>query len=202
MWDDIPNAKEYKIFVNGKIHSKQTINRFVVNDNHKFAEVSVIAVDSLGYESFMSEPIIISNDLENLTKPDNENILTEIKRYTGNGYIQSTQISNNNINFDIEIPVSGTYAIDFRYANGNGPINTNNACAIRSLYLDDKFTASIVFPQRGDKIWDDWGFSNSVLIKLDKGNHNFTLQYDPINMNMNVTKNEVLIDAIRIIRVK
>lgn len=202
MWDDIPNAKEYKIFVNGKIHSKQTINRFVVNDNHKFAEVSVIAVDSLGYESFMSEPIIISNDLENLTKPDNENILTEIKRYTGNGYVQSTQISNNNINFDIEIPVSGTYAIDFRYANGNGPINTNNACAIRSLYLDDKFTASIVFPQRGDKIWDDWGFSNSVLIKLDKGNHNFTLQYDPINMNMNVKKNEVLIDAIRIIRVK
>lgn len=199
-WETVPNAKEYKIIINGQNHSTQTNNQFEILDNNKLTEVSVAAVDSLGYESFISEPIIISNDIKNLSKPNNKDLVADIDGYSGNGYIQSTQISNNNINFDIEISVSGIYAIDFRYANGNGPINTNNACAIRNLYLNDELNSTIVLPQRGDKVWNDWGFSNSVLVKLDKGNHKFALQYNPINMNMNITKNEALIDAIRVIK--
>jgi hypothetical protein len=201
-WEEIPSVKEYKIIVNGKNYSTQTTNRFKIGDNKKIAEVSVVAVDSSGYESFMSKPIVISDDLQNLIKPDNGNTLTEIKGYIGSGYIQTTQLANNNITFDIEVADNGIYAVDFRYANGNGPINTDNACAIRTLYLDDKFTAPVVLPQRGDKVWDDWGYSNSVLIKIDKGNHKLSLRYDPINMNMNVTKNEALIDAMRIIQLK
>ena len=201
-WQNIPNAKEYKIVLNGVVNTSQKINSFTYADINNFAEISVIAVDSLGYESFMSEPVVIGTIKQQIVDPSEENKLNTIVGFTGSGYIQSTQIVNNEISFHIDFPSAGYYSIDFRYANGNGPINTNNACAIRSLYNNEQRVASIVLPQRGDKVWYDWGYSNAVIIKANMGNQKLSLRYEPINMNMSVIKNEAMIDAIRITLLK
>ena len=51
-------------------------------------------------------------------------------------------------------------------------------------------------PQRGVGNWDDWGKSNSVKVYLTKGEHTFTLQYNPEDQNMNLQTNHALIDGI------
>lgn len=199
IWNSNPNIKEHKIIVNGKVITKQTLNRYNCSNQNDYSEISIVAVDSAGYESFMSEPIAIYKN-ENFIKPNDKNTDNQYSGYTDGGYIKSTKLVNNKIKFEVNVQDSGDYVIDFRYANGNGPINTNNVCAIRSLFLNKKFICSVVFPQRGEKKWDDWGYSNPVVIKVDKGNHEVILKYDSINENMNINKNEALIDGLRIIK--
>ncbi len=99
------------------------------------------------------------------------------------------------------MPEAGLYALDFWYANGEGPISTNNKCAMRTLKKEDVFLGTIVFPQRGFNEWNNWGFTNAVRVKLEKGRHNFALTYEPVNANMHGTINRALIDYLRIIKI-
>jgi hypothetical protein len=97
---------------------------------------------------------------------------------------------------------AGLYAVDFRYANGNGPINTANKCAIRTLRLNGKQLGTIVLPQRGVGEWSDWGFTNAVLVPLPKGTHQLTLAYEPANANMNEAVNQAMLDYLRVQKIK
>ncbi|MGI4803440.1 MAG: hypothetical protein ACRYFL_01615, partial [Janthinobacterium lividum] len=108
---------------------------------------------------------------------------------------------NTSITINIPVKEAGVYALDFRYANGNGPINTENKCAIRTLTHQNDFLGTIVFPQRGKDNWADWGFSNSVQLKLEKGNYPITLQFQAANENMNGDINQAAIDFLRIIKI-
>ena len=94
------------------------------------------------------------------------------------------------------------YAIDFRYANGNGPVNTENKCAIRTLRVNDEFAGTVVLPQRGKNEWSDWGFSNSVIIYLEKGSQMITLGLESANNNMNGEINQAMLDYMRISKIK
>src|SRR2546430_11951577 len=49
----------------------------------------------------------------------------------------------------VEVPADGVYAIDLRYANGNGPVNTEDKVAVRTLLVDGATTGVVVMPQRG-----------------------------------------------------
>jgi hypothetical protein len=89
--------------------------------------------------------------------------------------------------------------VDFRYANGNGPTNTDNKCAIRTLKVDGRQEGSLVFPQRGTGEWSNWGYSNSVRIYLAKGKHTITLSFENFNDNMNGDINQAMIDYMRIV---
>jgi hypothetical protein len=102
---------------------------------------------------------------------------------------------NQSVTVPVEIAEKGVYAVMLRYANGNGPVNTENKCAIRTLAFDGKFKGTVVFPQRGKEEWSNWGYSNAVIIETDKGKHSLQLDFRPANENMNGEINEAAIDS-------
>ncbi len=85
-----------------------------------------------------------------------------------------------------------------RYANGNGPVNTENRCGIRTIFVDGLKKGIAVMPHRGRNNWSDWGLSNSITTDLTKGNHVISIKYMPENENMNISTNHVLIDEVRV----
>ena len=105
------------------------------------------------------------------------------------------------VTIPVNIPKDGTYAIDFRYANGNGPTNTENKCAIRTIKDDATILGTFVFPQRGVDEWSNWGFSNFVQAFFKKGKHKIVLSYEPWNENMNGSINQAMVDYMRVIKI-
>lgn len=109
---------------------------------------------------------------------------------------------NTQLNFNVSIPACGCYALDFCYANGNGPVNTDNKCAIRTLKYRAEILGTVVFPQRGDQEWDNWGFSNSIVTQLPPGEHQICLVFEPANENMDGEINQALINYLRVIKIE
>ena len=87
-----------------------------------------------------------------------------------------------------------------RYANGNGPVNTENKAAIRTLVVDGLKAGTIVMPTRGVGNWNDWGMSNGVTVQLTPGQHEISLEYLPEDENMNITTNHALLDRVVVTR--
>ena len=96
--------------------------------------------------------------------------------------------------FDVEIAEDGDYTIALRYANGNGPVNTGNSCAVRTILVDGNQAGTVVMPHRGRGNWNDWGMTNSVEVPLKAGRHTVTVEFQPQNENMNLGTNHALID--------
>ena len=122
--------------------------------------------------------------------------------HTADGFIEISNDLNQTIPLEVSVDDDGKYLVDFRYSNGSGPWNTDNKCAIRSLYLDDNYIGSFVFPQRGQEEWSDWGFSNALVLNLKKGNNHLHLKFELWNNNMNVGINRAMLDYVRFIRVE
>ena len=123
------------------------------------------------------------------------------KGFSGNGFVEISKTVNTKINFTINIKEDGTYILDVRYANGNGPINTENKCAFRTISIDSTTTGTLVFPQRGKDEWSNWGWSNSLKLTLSKGLHHITITFEPWNENMNGDINQAMLDCLRLIRI-
>ncbi|HRH34907.1 MAG TPA: hypothetical protein PKY12_07595, partial [Catalimonadaceae bacterium] len=87
------------------------------------------------------------------------------------------------------------------YANGNGPMNTENKCGIRNLWNLNTKIGTVVFPQRGNQEWSNWGFSNRIEVYLKKGKHQLEIRLDPENENMNGAINQALIDYMEVNRI-
>jgi len=201
-WPAVEKAVVYEIVKNGKVTDRTTSTSYQLS-NEKYAEYQVVAVDSNGVASFASEPIVVSKpkqmqvyEIENGTSKANY----PYKGFSGSGFSETSKTINPSIDFTIEVSEAGNYAIDFKYANGNGPTNTENKCAIRSLKENGKFLGTYVFPQRGVQEWSNWGFSNSVKVPLEKGKHTFTLLLDPVNENMNGAVNQAMLDFVRVVK--
>jgi len=111
-----------------------------------------------------------------------------------------TRNENILITIPVEIAEAGIYAIDWRYANGNGPINTDNKCATRLLSVDGQQVGTSVFPHRGTDQWNNWGWSNATVMTLTPGRHVVTLEFSATVENMNITVNQALLDQMRITR--
>ncbi|MEO6843910.1 MAG: hypothetical protein ABI184_01990, partial [Ginsengibacter sp.] len=107
---------------------------------------------------------------------------------------------NRNIVLPITISEDGNYILDVRYANGNGPINTENKCAFRTLSIDSVTFKTLVFPQRGKDEWSNWGWSNSLEIPLKKGLHHISISFENWNENMNGDINQAMLDCLRILK--
>jgi len=189
----------YHIVRNGVYSAKTVGDNYRVKDK-KYAEYQVVAFDANGIESFASEPVYIGE--KTAVTVEAESVVAKsalaYKGFSGNGFSETSKETNATINFPAEIPETGTYAIDFKYSNGNGPTNTENKCAIRSLKENGAFLGTLIFPQRGVQEWSNWGFSNSVKVKLEKGKHILTLSLDPANENMNGTVNQAMLDYLRV----
>ena len=122
--------------------------------------------------------------------------------YSGKGFSEISVNKNRVISIPCMMEEEGEYLVDFRYSNGSGPWNTDNKCAGRSLYTNEQYTGTVVFPQRGKDEWSDWGYSNSYKIKLNKGKNSLKLVFEQWNNNMNVDNNTAMLDYVRMIRIK
>ena len=100
----------------------------------------------------------------------------------------------------VTIPQSGEYALDFLYANANGPVNTENKCAVRTLWDGTERLGVVVMPQCGEDAFDIWKYTPSRIVHLDEGKHVFRLTFQPENVNMNIDVNSAAISKMRLIR--
>lgn len=193
-WVAVDSAVNYTVFKNGKVEAETSDTFYNLSRAEKFAEYQVMAVDSRGLESFLSEPVLLNKD------PNQIQVYKLAKRSAGkNNYVEISKKKNKRIDMQVKVNSSSTYSLDCLYANGSGPINTNNRCAIRSLLIDNRVVGKIVMPQRGNGKWDDWGYSNSLQVKLKKGRHKISILFDSTDKNMNGEVNRAFLKYLRLL---
>ncbi|WP_210520992.1 alpha-L-rhamnosidase-related protein [Hymenobacter terricola] len=204
-WNKPEGAEEFQLLKNGLLISTTKATEYAVPAG-PFAAYQVIAVDDASRESFASEPIETGTDAAAIRPVQLETVAPKAtqayKGYTGKGFVEITATKNTALTIPVTVPETGLYALDFRYANGNGPINTNNKCAIRTLRRGPTLLGTVVLPQRGVEEWSNWGFSNPILVRLSTGTHLLTLAYEPANQNMNGEVNQAMLDYLRVMRVE
>jgi len=201
-WAPVPGAVKYLVYVSGEHHF--TITDTSLNSNLPQGMIQVVAVDAAGLESFASEPLLLCRPEDTIVveaEALSEDYAKAYAGFSGSGYVH-TAASEQPLRFEIKIPVDGVYALDFRYANGHGPVNTDNKCAIRRVAVDGKVVGTIVLPQRGKGEWSDWGYTNRVMVTLKKGKIHLEMIYDPANRNMNGETNEAVVDHVRLVKIQ
>ncbi len=202
--DNFYTHESFKIYKNGKLSNREEFEKMKTDENLAvLSEFMFVGISPKGYESFSGEPFhfvpkkVSIFECEDFAQKSN----VESKGFSGKGFVEISLKSNTVFDFEIEVAEAGTYAIDFKYANGTGPINTDNNCAIRTLWLENKFVGSIVMPQRGTDEWSNWGFSNSRQVRLNAGKNNLKLTFEPYNQNMDGEINNALIDYARVLKI-
>lgn len=195
-WKEIEHADHYKVYRNGKLFQESQANTFQLYEIGKPIEYYVQTIDSSGYSSFISKPVFVFDSIFH------REIEPEIFSETKKSYVKLSKKKNQTFYFQIIAPRAGTYKIDFLYANGSGPINTDNKCAIRSFWANNTYQGSLVFPQRGKENWKDYGYSNAFEVALKYGINYFKISFEKYNENMNQHINLVHIDKVRIIRIE
>lgn len=204
VWDAVENAVSYKVLCNGvEVASVQGCADGAEScsfDLPSDGEYQVIAIEENGYESFASEPVsyfrttiltdIVSGKMES----------APYSGYLGRGYVDLALDRNTDVSFTASVPEDGRYLIDFIYGNANGPINTENKCAIRTLYVDGQRLGPVVMPHCGTGAFDTWRLTNPLEADLTAGKHTFRLVYQSENCNMNILTNSAALDHLRLRR--
>ncbi|MFV8838277.1 alpha-L-rhamnosidase-related protein [Salinimicrobium soli] len=200
-WNKIEGAQNYLVYKNGKVIEETSENSVNVSPSG-FAEYKVSAIGPNGFESFTSEPIWSYDtsaakqlEMESFTGKSSEDFVN----HSGSGFIEISTEKNREVSLPVTIEKAGKYLVDFRYSNGSGPWNTDNKAAIRSLYVNDDYVGAVVFPQRGQDEWSDWGYSSSFTVELQKGENMLQLKFEDWNNNMNVKVNKAMLDYLRLI---
>ena len=197
-WNTVSNATEYRLYRNGRQEPAPAMSPVEIPRSEDPAEYQVMAVDSNGVESFLSNPVtVLPENSSHIIEAENFNIQEEIRAegFSGNGYVRFSLENKRDLTVKINA-ADGRYALRMRYANGTGPVNTDNNCATRSLYVNGEFAGPLVFPQRGLDEWSDWGFTNVEWISLKSGENLLTVRYDDFNRNMDGEINEFFLDYI------
>jgi hypothetical protein len=189
-WNSIDAAAKYAIYRNGALQTTtQTTSFNLPAPSSGLTEFQVAALSSTGLPSFLSAPVMESeNTLTIPVSKDSEFVTLDVEA------LDQTEAKGLVVHADV--PKAARYAIAFRYANGSGPLNTDNKCAIRTLFIDGKQTGPIVLPQRGANEWNNWGFSSHQIAALSTGRHQIELRMNPADTNMNGEVNRVQIAAV------
>lgn len=199
-WTSVGGAAAYRVYRNGSLVDTTLRTQRSVSPDSILREYQVQALSPSGFVSFRSEPVRVVSDAGVTTAAPESPLSTEHAGYTGRGYVSISRDENTTVPFQIEIEDAGRFAVDIRYANGHGPVNTDNKCAIRTLQVDGQRKGAVVLPQRGDGAWDDWGYSNDVHVQLDEGTHTLSLVFKEANENMNGRVNAAHVDHLRLTR--
>lgn len=206
-WNPIEYIDHYVVLRNGERIAETLETSFALD---RQGEYQIIGVREDGAESFASEPRYKNQPIEiQISGESTEFVSPEISYapkgnisgYTGDGFIEIDHKSSP-VNFSVSVPYDGQYAVSVIYANGNGPIATENKCAVRTLVVDGSDVGTLVMPQRGEGNWSDWGRSSIVRLPLQAGNHTMSILMRPENENMNLATNHALIDRVEIVRIK
>jgi len=197
----VPRAVSYAIYQNGRRSSVTTSAQARVEQGSGLAEYQVTAIDASGTESFLSEPIrVVAPEAVIVVEPAGTATDTMQASTDGDGSVELTVDANTELLFTVEVPTAGVYAIDARYANGSGPINSGDKAAIRSLRVDGARIGSLVMPHRGVDLWTDWGYSSVLTTRLSAGSHTLSLAYTVVDRNMHGAVNTALLDHLRLTR--
>lgn len=193
-WNAVTGADSYHLYRNGKL--QEVSNDTTITTAEEPSEYQVMAVDSNGIRSFLSNPVKVGSEAI-AVEAENFNIRSEntIPGFSGTGYIPSGINENSELIIRINVE-AGNYLLRARYANGTGPVNTDNNCAIRSLYVNGRYASPLVFPQRGKDEWSDWGYTYPERIELKDGENILVIRYEDFNRNMDGEINEFLLDHI------
>lgn len=199
-WEECKGARSYRVIKDGKpvCETKET---YYLMD--QCGEYQVVALGTSGYESFASEPInyAIGNlmvvSLESFGKAEKQ----PYAQYDGNGYLPLSLTENLEVKIPVQIPTEGDYSIDFLYANANGPVNTENKCAVRTLWDGTTRLGALVMPQCGKDAYGIWTYTPPRVTHLEEGKHLFRVTFQPENINMNIETNSAAISKMRLIRI-
>ena len=204
-WNQIEYIHHYVVLRDGKRIAE---TRCTTYDATTPGEYQIIGVDGKGIEGFASEPRS-TRSFVRIELPDEDTTVNspevaykpdgQVNGHSGTGFVE-TDKSSPALNIPVNIDEAGEYSISFRYANGNGPVNTKNRCAVRTMSVDGKKIGIVVMPQRGKGNWDDWGMTNSLQVFLSQGSHIITLDFRTENENMNIKTNHSLIDNVLLTR--
>jgi hypothetical protein len=208
LWQPVNGAVKYLVYKNGQLDTTTVTTSYQVKKQRNYAAYQVVAVDEKGYESFSSAPVVFVNDAlvkigqaEKIEKFSRRSRSRSRQKTPVKSYLELSKTQHTEVNIQVTVVLPGTYLADFRYANGNGPINTENKCAIRTLLLNGKTVGAVVFPQRGEGQWS-WGYTNTYALRLERGEQTLTLRFEPSNENMNGEVNQALLDHLRLIKVQ
>lgn len=227
-WDEVPTATSYIILKDGKEYKQLegSVNRFNLSASGEYSVVAVNAEGWHSYmsEPIGHYSDVKLYEVEKYALPFDP-ARRQVKESAGGGGGVTGKVENRSkvptlegvdisgassrvamitrnenilITLPIEVSAEGDYAIDWRYANGNGPINTDNKCATRLLYIDGELAGASVFPHRGVDQWNNWGWSNATTVHLTPGNHIVTLEFSDTVENMNIHVNQALLDQMRV----
>jgi len=200
VWAPVAGAVRYTVYRNGRPTTPTSETRATVRPERTLAEYQVLAVDSAGLESFLSEPVRVVSDAAVLVAKPSRGLEREHEGFTGGGYVPLTRERNTTVEIPVRVAAGGVYTVDVRYANGSGPVNSDSKAAVRTLLVDGAAVGVVVMPQRGTDLWTDWGYSNPLRVRLAAGAHTLTLRYTTLDENMNRLVNTALLDHVRITR--
>ena len=197
-WNRTGGAALYRVFRNGEMISSVTDTAHTITVREISDEYQVLAVDSSGIESFLSNPVTVAPPLAAFKlEAEAFNLRGESRfpGFSGKGYVMFSLDTNKELTVRVKAD-AGKYLFRARYANGTGPVNTDNNCGIRSLYVNGTFACSLVFPQRGKDEWSDWGYTYPEPVELSDGENILVIRYEEFNRNMDGQVNEFLLDHV------
>ena len=195
----------YDVYHNGVYQEAVATNEVALKTMDCFTMIDIVPVDADKLGGFTMQPLEYVPDGA-MTIIQAEKVAVPGTKYIADGkkarrFVETTITKNTKLMFNVTVAEGGTYFVDVRYANGSGPINTENKCAIRTLVANGERAGALVMPQRGIGEWLSTGFSNRIAVNLNAGENKLSIEYlTPENINMNGDVNTALIDYIRIIR--
>lgn len=204
-WNPIEYIDRYIVLRDGKPMAETTATSFAATVP---GEYQVIGVASDGTRSFASEPrsnrpVIVAEMPSEVAEIASAEVSyaprAAVDGYHGAGFREIDHASGP-IDIEVDVPEEGNYSISFIYANGNGPVNTENKCAIRTVTVDGRSVGVVVMPQRGVGNWNDWGETNSLAARLTSGHHTISVEFRPENENMNLATNHAILDRVRLVK--
>jgi hypothetical protein len=199
------DGAKYSMFINGEMKQDIDSPHFVLDDFSNYTRIFLVPQNKQ-WSGFMARPHeIIPADAMKIYQCEKVAVAGTnfIKGPKSKNFVEISTSKNTDINIPVIVDQPGSYFVDVRYANGCGPINTDNCCAIRSLFANGHLQGAIVMPQRGSGEWLNTGFSNMLIVELVRGKNNLEIKYvTPQNINMNGTTNTALIDYVRLIKKK
>lgn len=203
-WQPVQDAMAYMIYKNGEYLREVVQPKFKIKGKW-YGQYQVSAVGENGIESFLSEPVFYLTDEQQSTievESFSQSFSSQsLINYSGQGAVEISTNKNRTLNIPVTVSEPGSYLLSVRYSNGTGPWNTDNNCAIRSLYVDDNKAGALVLPQRGEGEWSNWGWSNLIKLTLNPGEHQISIRYDSSSVNMDGKTNQALLDQIKLIKV-
>jgi hypothetical protein len=197
-WTRISGASVYRVYRNGEMIASVKDTTMAITPRNMTDEYQVLAADSKEIESFLSNPATVPQPHAMIRlEAEDFNVRSEsiFPGFSGKGYVMVSLRDTGDLIIRLKADY-GKYLLRARYANGTGPVNTDNNCGIRSLYVNGTFTCSLVFPQRGKDEWSDWGYTYPEPVELRNGENILVIRYEDFNRNMDGQTNEFLLDYI------